>query len=359
MARIGVMTFLHNDNVGSILQAWALQRTLEELGHDAEAVDYRPSRGEKVRNLLHSGNSPRLILEGARKRGVRSYGETSELHEQFAREHLKRSALCPNHAALRAAAQKYDLLVCGSDQIWSPVWLNPAYFLDFTDKPRVAYAPSLGVRECPGARKRRLIAKLVEPFSWVSVREEEGATLLESITGTRPVVLPDPALLPARETWLALAEEAPKEPYLLCYFLGDSEARWQTVKTLSERLRLPAWVIPKTQGAYQSGLPLLEGVSPQKWLGLLAGASHIVTDSFHGAAFACVLNRPFTLVRRYREDDPESKNSRVDQLLRLLEISDTEHPEWDRVNARLSSERERAMRWLAEATGAETPLKRP
>ena len=28
MARIGIMTFLHNDNYGSILQAWALQNAV-------------------------------------------------------------------------------------------------------------------------------------------------------------------------------------------------------------------------------------------------------------------------------------------------------------------------------------------
>ena len=46
MARIGVMTFLHNENYGSTLQAWALQRTLRDMGHLAEHIDYRPSQME-------------------------------------------------------------------------------------------------------------------------------------------------------------------------------------------------------------------------------------------------------------------------------------------------------------------------
>ena len=32
MARAGIITFLHNNNYGSSLQAYALQRTLRELG---------------------------------------------------------------------------------------------------------------------------------------------------------------------------------------------------------------------------------------------------------------------------------------------------------------------------------------
>ena len=380
MIRIGIMTFLHNDNYGSILQALALQAAVGEMGYEAEHIDYRPSRAEKVRNLLTSGNSPALIWEGMRKRGVRSYGSTSALHEQFLRERFALSEPCRDGAALARAAERYDLLLCGSDQIWSPVWLNPAYFLDFTDKPRIAYAASLGVKELPGAAKGRRIAGLVKPFAAVSVREEEGAALLETLTGARPAVMPDPVMLRAPEQWRALAKPAGREPYLLCYFIGDrpdywqqaealakpsgqrepylvcyfigdQESYWRETKALSERMNLPALAVPKTEGAYRSGLPVIENVSPDVWLGLMDGAAHVITDSFHASAFSCLLNRPFTALRRYREDDPESKNSRVDQLLRLLALTDTANPDWDDVNARLARERARGLAWLEEAIG--------
>ena len=44
-----MMTFLHNENYGSILQAWALQETLRSMGFDAEHIDYKPSKQEKLR----------------------------------------------------------------------------------------------------------------------------------------------------------------------------------------------------------------------------------------------------------------------------------------------------------------------
>ena len=344
------MTFLHNDNYGSILQALALQTALREAGYDAEDIDYRPSSAEKLRNLLASGNSPRLIWEGMRKRGVRSYGSTSALHEQFLRERLRLSETCRDHASLRRAAERYDLLVCGSDQVWSPVWLNPAYFLDFTDKPRVAYAASLGVKELPSPAKRKRMTGLVKPFSAVSVREEEGAALIQSLTGIAPAVMPDPVMLRTREQWQALARPSDQpSPYLLCYFIGHQPAYWQQAEALSRRFDLPALVIPKTVEAYQSGLPLAEEVSPDRWLGLLDGAAHIITDSFHAAAFSCLLNRPFTVMRRDREGDPQNKNSRVDQLLRMLALTDTANPDWNAVNRRLAQERERGEAWLRQA----------
>ena len=63
-------------------------------------------------------------------------------------------------ADLRRAALGFDALVAGSDQIWSPVWLNPAYFLNFTARPKVSYAPSLGVQELKVDRKEFSLHKI-------------------------------------------------------------------------------------------------------------------------------------------------------------------------------------------------------
>ena len=364
MARVGVMTFLHNENYGSTLQAWALQKTLTDLGYDTEHIDYRPSREEKLRNLILSGNSPRLVVEGMRKRSVKAARpgarEKAASFDDFYREHMRLSPPCADHAALRKTAKQYDLLLCGSDQIWSPVWLNPAYFLDFAapGQLRMAYAPSLGVSRMPNRRKARRMARLLSGFTALSVREAEGAALLEAITGKNVPVLPDPVLLMAREQWLALAETPPAgtPPYLLCYFIGDSPDYWRAARRAAEAQGLAIRVLPVTEASYQQGLPLADGASPAQWLGWLAGATAVCTDSFHGATFATLLHKPLYLQRRYREDDPESKNSRIDQLLRTC-YGDTqpEHADWGKVDQRLSQERARAIHWLKEAVTAALP----
>ncbi len=352
--RIGMMTFLHNDNYGSILQAWALQQTLCDLGFDAIHIDYAPSKQAKLRNLLLSGNSPRLILEGIVKRSA-----TGKMHggfDEFRREHIRTTAPCRDHADLAKTAADFDVLVCGSDQIWSPVWLNPAYFLDFSDKPRVSYAPSLGVKELPGKGKQRKIARLVKGFSALSVREKEGAALIQAMTGREAAVLPDPVILVPKEKWQSIMDEnIPQEKYILCYFIGDNPSYWETVHALAAREQCAVRVIPRTEGARNAGYPLEEDVPPQRWLGLIDGAAHVVTDSFHGATFSAILNRECTIVRRYREDDPESKNSRIDQLLRSLGVSGLDHVDWAEVNTRLARNAESAKAWLKNAVNQAAP----
>ena len=44
MAEAGIITFLHNNNYGSALQAYALQRVVRELGYECIHLDYRPDR---------------------------------------------------------------------------------------------------------------------------------------------------------------------------------------------------------------------------------------------------------------------------------------------------------------------------
>ena len=354
MTRIGMMTFLHNDNYGSILQAWALQRTLEDMGFDATHIDYAPSRQEKIRNLLLSGNSPKLILESMRKKSA-----TGKMHggfDAFRAQNIRTTAPCRDHAALAKAAADFDVLLCGSDQIWSPVWLNPAYFLDFSNKPKVSYAPSLGVKDMPPRGKQRKIARLVKRFSYVSVREQEGAALIERLTGLEPVVLPDPVMLVEKEKWQSIMDKSvPQEKYILCYFIGDNPSYWETVAAIAKQEGCAVRVIPRTEGARNAGYPLEENVPPQRWLGLINGAAHVVTDSFHGATFSAILNKQCTIVRRYREDDPESKNSRIDQLLRNLGVSDLVHADWDVVNANLVAKAESAKAWLKDAITQAAP----
>lgn len=348
MARIGVMTFLHNDNYGSTLQAWALQKTLAAMGHAAEHIDYRPSKAEKIRNLLLSGNSPKLILEGMRKR--RASGSRPTGFQEFQARQMKLSPACPDHAALKKQAEQYDLLIAGSDQVWSPVWLNPAYFLDFTDKPKLSYACSLGVKEMPARRKQRRMAALMKPFRAISVREDAGADIVEKLLGRRPAVTPDPVMLAEKAQWRAVSRNpAAGEKYILCYFIGDRADYWQRVAEAAKRVQLPVKVIPMTEAAWQSGYETVQ-CAPEEWLGLIDGAQYLITDSFHGATFAAILNRPFEVLRRYREEDPENKNSRVEQMLSLLDLSWTnENPDWERVNARLSGIRTEGAQWLDKA----------
>lgn len=321
MARIGVMTFLHNDNYGSCLQAYALQCVLTELGHDCEHIDYCPGRVEKLRNLITSGNHWKLVLEGMRKRQVRSAQSgamrKSRAIPEFYRRRMKLSRPCANRSELKRLSGKYEILLAGSDQIWNPIWLNPAYFLRFAsgNQQKAAYAASLGVGVLPAPAKQEKIRRWTADFGAISVREEAGADLMEQMTGRRPAVMPDPVCLLPREAWEGIAADAPSaSPYLLCYFIGENAAYWDRIRTLSRERGLPVFILPVTAESYRQGFALLDGASPEAFLGAVREAALVCTDSFHCLAFSAMFEREYVLFRRNRDGDPESRNSRIDQF---------------------------------------------
>ena len=109
MARVGIITFLHNDNFGSSLQAYALQKTVRDLGFDCKHLDYQPDRKEKIRNLLASGNNLKLVLDGLRKRQVRAgqsgARQKSRAIPAFYEKHMQLSPRCRNLQDLKEATR--------------------------------------------------------------------------------------------------------------------------------------------------------------------------------------------------------------------------------------------------------------
>ena len=326
MSKIGVITFLHNDNFGSSLQAYALQRTLTELGHTCVHLDYQPDRKEKLMNLLKSGNSWRRVAEGMRKKKVRleqrGAREKSRAIPDFYCRRMRLSPACRNSGELRKAAGELDTLICGSDQIWNPSWMNPVYFLNFARKEqrKIAYAASLGVSRLDNQRKIRKIRQWTRNFSGISVREREGAALMKALTGVQPAVLPDPVCLLTREEWeeIAAAPRAGMPPYLLCYFIGENPAYWERARAEAEKRGLTPLVLPVTEESYGLKWNRLDGAGPEEFIGAVRDAGMVITDSFHCLAFSAIFEKEYVLCRRDRDEDPESRNSRTDSFLKDL-----------------------------------------
>ena len=131
--------------------------------------------------------------------------------------------------------------------------------------------------------------------------------------------MPDPVCLLSAEEWNEIAGPRPQEaPYLLCYFIGENRQYWEKVRELQQETGLQVLVMPVTAESYRSGFELLDGAGPEEFIGAVRDAACFCTDSFHGLVFGTIFGTRTELFRRYREEDPESKNSRVDQFQRLI-----------------------------------------
>ena len=96
------------------------------------------------------------------------------------------------------------------------------FFGTFSQKRRIAYAPSFGVPTIPEGMQAELKGYL-DGFSHLSARETQGSAIIRDIAGKDAPVVLDPTLLLTADQWAAMADHPanyPKGGYILCYCIS-------------------------------------------------------------------------------------------------------------------------------------------
>ena len=337
--RIGLFTF-YTGNFGAALQAFATQHFIRnELGKPCTIVRTRPGTpGETpltrliLRGELLHGTLDKIRRRFRRRPPVPPYFKSglAKRAEAFRRFERDRLILDDNPNRLYTEYYKnppdYDIYLSGSDQVWNPLAFsrcNPIYYLDFAPegRPRISYASSFAISEIP-RRYRREAARFLKRFNAISVRETEGADIVESLTGTRPPVVVDPTFLLTGDQWRQLAgHPAPEEPYILFYRLGKLSYYNTFKEQILKTTGLKPIVIP-TRPEDDPGGESDYTIDPLGLVNLIANAALTVTDSFHGAALSINLGTPFYALLRHDPNQKGNMNSRVLSLLERLNLTD-------------------------------------
>ncbi len=319
--KTGLVTFYHIHHYGALLQAYATERAVEALGGECEIVDYYVNQN----NALFRAPTG-LGSAAADAHTALHYGALKARYnrfEAFSRQYIKRSGHRYESAAELAHTDlPYDVILSGSDQIWNPKIFpdgkfDPVFFGAFSQKRKIAYAPSFGIPAVPEEMESELRSYL-ETFSHVSVRERQGQAIVEHVTGkTVPVVL-DPTLLLDRNAWSAIAQPpAEKGGYILCYCISKPGALAPYIRRLAEETGLPVVQLCGIRQRVHPKARCVLDAGPAEFLGLFRGASYVCTNSFHGTVFSVQFQKPFfTAVAPSELAAPES--SRTFSLLSRL-----------------------------------------
>lgn len=317
--KIATLTFHRAINYGAVLQAYALQKSIEKFGYDTEILDYRSDFLEKLHNphdlrkyksILRYGYA---ILRNSVKKDNR------KAFYSFSEKYLKLSKVY-NRENIKDAADEYKAVIVGSDQVWNYNCTNfdKTYFLDFLPdgKQKYSYAASVGIKlESPEIRNE--YKKLLSDFSVRSVREAQAQKELEKLGLSAEVAL-DPTLLLKPEEWRKIATAPKKKPgkYLLVYVITATPTIFSAAKKISKKYGLQIIYINEFL-FNKPGVKNVSKITPTEWLWLFDNAEYIVTNSFHGTAFSVNFEKQF-----YVEPLPvkTNVNSRIYDLLTLLDL---------------------------------------
>ncbi len=346
MPRIGILTFHHANNYGAVLQAYGLSRALLELGHDVQVIDYRP---ETARNH-YEGRMPRRP-----RRFCREYLFRRRFNK-FRKHLLPLSQTYLTAAELAQSQSDFDVIVCGSDQVWNVTsyrGYDPAFFLNFVqgEQPkRVSYAASFGgATETDLGKDASEIGQLLNKFDHISVRDAQSLEVLSALTSKPVSHVLDPVFLTDFD-----AITPPRlidTPYIFSYCMNPSDLLREATPYLSRTLNLPV-VSAKT---YIEGTKLIHP-GPLEWLSLLRHADFVCTDSFHGTCFSIKDKKPFVALPSYNGMsrivdllDTAALSDRVAENSDDLEQITSREIDFEPVSPRIEAARSRSLNFLSEA----------
>lgn len=343
--KIGLLTFVHSGNFGANLQCFALQHILESLGHDVDVInlyrpldkgysycendksqfagifkyrsykDYRSKLNKFIATILNiislKGGSNKIKKEGFVWFQNKYIHLSSEEYRNFSQLYMN----FPQY--------KYTHLITGSDQVWNYTtdYSIEPFFLTFANtSKKISYAASVGHPDLPFEVKVKY-RMWIKDFTSISVREESAMTAIKDITEKTVVRVLDPTLLIDKKEWLSSLEIniSNEDRYVLVYMLSLSEQVINFARNIAKLNGCKVKII--TSRPYHKSYDecvFLRSENPKSFVELYSNALYVVTNSFHGTAFAINFNIPFVTI-----DKKSSRlNNRKKELLELLRLED-------------------------------------
>ncbi|WP_161567623.1 polysaccharide pyruvyl transferase family protein [Exiguobacterium sp. SH3S1] len=295
MKKIGVLTFHRSLNYGAVLQAKGLVESVKKIGFEAELIDYRNETLEKrdsfkrfytyegiVRNIFNLVEMPFWLI---RRRKFDAFlieagvsGNIKHINDQ--------------------TTESYTKLIVGSDQVWNPKVTGhdvSYFFSDVTDhSKKVSYAASFGVNTL-AEESENIYTSNLNKIEMLSVREQSGVDLVQGMIDKKPTLVIDPSMLLNKEEWREIYKKHCSDPiidgkYIVIYQRAFSKSLIEFAKELSVKTGYKLVTITGNPRQIIKG-KYVQSAGPIEWLNIVDNAEVVVTNSFHGVAFALNFNK--------------------------------------------------------------------
>lgn len=365
MKKVGIITFHNAHNYGAVLQTYALQEKLNEMGYNTSIINYKCRQiTRQYKPIKYSRKNPiksiRMLYNSFRDYSINKL--RYDTFEKFINRKLNLTIPFNNIKSLKRNYPKFDCYITGSDQVWNMQivgGLSDAYTLNFGDTKinRVSYAASIGKSKLEENNKHEYKNKLCK-INYFSVREDDAKKELEKIIEKDIEVVLDPTLLLNKNEWDNKIDyiEKVKEKYILAYVVQENEEHKKIVNYLSKQTDLKVIHFNKEK-LYDNELKNEYTANPFEFVNLIRNAEYVVTTSFHATVFSIIYNKKFFVIPHIKT------GSRISNLLSKLKINDRIYnsleefknvdynfeTNFQKVEERLKIEKEKSIKFLKEA----------
>lgn len=281
-------------NYGSLLNGYAVYRSLKKMDLSVLLVHKHSFFGKDDPEVDNTHNT----------RFIKKYYKADEITPVMTFDDLK------------ILNDYCDTFIAGSDQIWNygiNKNFNMGFMLNFVsdDNRKISFGTSFGHNtdftppELFPESKR-----LLQRFDAISVREAFSADVCNRIYNVKADLVSEPVFCLDKKEYEEIAEgsdiEIPDSPYILTYILDPTPEKRAAIQYYSEQSGLDALnIIDGAPHLYKKNTRALDlpniksGIAADDFLKLYSNARFIITDSFHGTAFAIIFNKPFISIKNY------------------------------------------------------------
>lgn len=320
--KIGILTFHNTNNFGAALQAYALQYYLVNDNHTVEFINFKIKEIEEYYALFYK---PNTYISGFNKSLIhpfyRIFKAILEIPYKFNRK-FKFNSFTADYLNIGIPYKKnniikYDLIICGSDQIWNPKHtqgFKKEYFGQiYSSHKKISYAASMGEYTLQ-ENEQEIFSQLINHLDLISVRENEAKNLCEKYSNKKIEVVLDPVFLLSSEEWNKIINTTniEKQKYILVYNLNKDKNIKQKAFELSNKYGYKIIELEVTNYFDKDEYKKIYSAGPIDFLGSIKEAEIVLTSSFHAAAFSIILKKEFYA----------SNTTRIKSLLEQFNLED-------------------------------------
>lgn len=320
---LGIITFQDTTNYGAMLQTYALQMKLFQLGVDNLIINYR-------NDTLYKNERPISLRDQKNLYGVIKYfllhsdqNKRYNNFNEFYKKHIKSTQKVYTKDTIRLTNDLFDSFIVGSDQVWNLdlTGSDYNYLLKFVnnDKSVMSYASSLGGFIISNDNINEY-SSCLKSFKKLLVREKEGLEEINKKLKLNGKVVLDPTLLLDAREWDNLVSKKLDitEDYILVYFIDRTKENFEYIRKFARKEKCKVIYLhnylKKEHGMINNRI-----YGPSEFLYLIKNAKYVFTGSFHGLCFSLNYGKKLYLT----VSPAKAREGRLLNLLDILEI-DTE-----------------------------------
>ncbi len=320
-------------NLACPLHGYAFQQFLLENGYDSEIIDYRPHfypEDYDGRHPLYYYKKHPESDADKQKKIIKKWKNLFDAREirydkiwNFINTHLKISEDRYWAEKLNKKDPGYDCYICATDVLWKyeKCGFDDGFFLSgkyLKKKKKIAYAASRGASKYTKSQERK-VKKYLKGFDSISVREKSFQNYLSKLLRKDIPIVLDPVFLHNKDFYLELANKPDEKGYvLICLVMDKNKKLVETAVKFAEDKSLNVIElspdIENTNIPKGTTHPVLYDTGVEDWLGYIANAEYIFTNSFHTTCLSIIFEKQFWAGKR--------GGDKIDSILELLDLQD-------------------------------------